>query len=73
MPDMDGVSCMFAYSEFLNKTGEKCEYIIDGKPKKEVNIVTNMYKIQLKSSNILNDDDKIVLVDTNESEIEKLI
>lgn len=68
MPDMDGVSCMFAYSEFLNKIGEKCEYIIDGKTKKEVNIVTNMYKIKLKSSNILSDDDKIILVDTNEPE-----
>ena len=68
MPDMDGVSCMIGYSEFLQNKGEECEYIIDGKPKKEVEIVCNKFNINLKQSlsNNLNKDDKIILVDTNE-------
>ena len=66
MPDMDGVSCMYAYSELLNKLGKKCAYIIDGKPKKEVEIVCDIFNIELDYSNKLKKDDKIILVDTNE-------
>ena len=67
MPDIDGISCMCAYSELLNKQGKKCEYIIDGRPKKEVEIVCNMFEIRLNSSKSFSSDDKIILVDTNET------
>lgn len=68
MPDMDGVSCMIGYSEFLNQKGEECKYIIHGEPKREVKIVCNKFNIDLKkiSSCKLNEDDEIILVDTNE-------
>ena len=35
-PDLDGVSCMFAYSELLNKMGIEANYYIWGEPKNEV-------------------------------------
>ena len=38
-PDLDGVSCMYAYSELLNKQGEEANYFIWNKPRQEVEIV----------------------------------
>ena len=68
MPDMDGVSCMIGYAEFLNQKGENCKYIIKGEPKREVNIVCDKFKINLKKllSYKLNANDEVILVDTNE-------
>ena len=70
MPDMDGVSCMIGYAEFLNQKENECKYIIDGDPKREVNIVCDKFNINLKklASDKLNANDKIILVDTNELE-----
>lgn len=66
MPDMDGVACMYAYSELLNKQEQKTGYFINGEPKKEVKIVCEMFDIKLESEKSISDEDKIILVDTNQ-------
>lgn len=65
MPDMDGISCMYAYSELLNKQNIETTYLITGEPKKEVKIVCDLFNIQLKGIKNINKEDKIILVDTN--------
>lgn len=67
MPDMDGIACMYAYSELLNKENIKTNYLIDGEPKKEVKIVCDLFNIKLKSIEELDASDKIILVDTNDT------
>lgn len=67
-PDMDGISAMYAYSEYLNKCGKKSCYYYEGTVKKEVQIVSEMYGIEINNNKIINSTDKIVLVDTNSLE-----
>jgi len=66
-PDLDGVSCMYAYSEFLNKNGEQAGYFILHEPKQEVRIVCSFFGIDLKSleKNEISKNDKFVAVDLN--------
>ncbi len=64
-PDMDGISLMYAYTELLNKKGEQANYYFEGTIKKEVEIVLNKFNIKLNNINKIENDDKIVLVDTN--------
>ena len=64
-PDLDGVSSMYAYSEYLNKIGIPTNYYIKGNPKKEVGIVCNLFKIQLEGEKEIEENQKIVIVDTN--------
>lgn len=66
-PDLDGTACMFAYSELLNKLGEEANYAIWNKPKQEVEIVCNIFKIKLKGLEIekIPKNSKVVLVDLN--------
>ena len=47
-PDLDGVSSMYAYSEYLNKQGIDCGYYISGKQKQEVDIVCEIFDIKLE-------------------------
>ena len=73
-PDMDGISLMYAYTEFLNKKGEQAEYYFEGTMKKEAEIVLNKFNIKLNTATRIENEDKIVLVDTNYlSEIPKAI
>lgn len=73
-PDMDGISLMYAYTEFLRKNGENANYYFEGTMKKEAQIVLDMFNIKLENVDKIEDDDKIVLVDTNYlSEISKSI
>ena len=65
-PDMDGIGSMYAYVEFLRKKGEVAEYYFEGIPKKEVGIVLEKFKIELKCANKVNRDDEVVMVDNNE-------
>lgn len=62
-PDLDGISCMYAYAEFLNKIGKKANYYIEGNIKKEIEIVCELFNISLKREEILGE--KIIIVDTN--------
>lgn len=64
-PDMDGISAMYAYTEYLRKKGEEAEYYYEGKPKTEVQIVLDTFNIKLNNIDKIEDDDKIVMVDTN--------
>ena len=64
-PDMDGISLMYAYTEFLRKKGEDAEYYFEGTIKKEAEIVLKMFNIHLNNIARIENNDKIVLVDTN--------
>jgi len=65
-PDLDGVSAMYGYSEYLNKKSQNVEYYINGFPKKEVDIVSEIFDIKLSiDDKKIQQEDKTVLVDTN--------
>lgn len=64
-PDMDGISLMYAYTEFLRKKNENAEYYFEGTMKKEAEIVLKTFNINLNNIAKIENDDKIVLVDTN--------
>lgn len=66
-PDLDGVACMYAYSELLNIQGEEANYFINGEPRTEVHIVCQKFNIKLngiKAEDISNLSE-FVLVDCN--------
>lgn len=64
-PDMDGISLMYAYTELLRKKGEQSEYYFEGTMKKEAEIVLQKFNIKLNNATRIENEDKIVLVDTN--------
>lgn len=68
-PDLDGTSSMYAYSEFLRKTGKESDYYIEGEPMQEVQIVCDMFDIALKGAKEIGDEDKVIVVDTNDLEL----
>ena len=63
-PDLDGVAASYAYAEFLQKTGQKANYYIEGEPKKEVDIVCNLFHISLSSCQEI-ENSPVIIVDTN--------
>lgn len=65
-PDIDGIGCMYAYAELLKKRGENAEIFFEGKPKKEVEIILEKFKIKLHNLNKISSTDKVILVDNNE-------
>ena len=67
-PDLDGVSSMYAYSEYLNKKGIASDYYIKGNPKKEVGIVCDQFDINLVGCNEISEEQEVVVVDTNNLE-----
>lgn len=66
-PDIDGIACMYAYAELLNKQGENAQYFIWGTPKQEVSIVCNMFGITLKylKPEQIAESSEFVIVDFN--------
>ena len=64
-PDLDGISSMYAYSEYLNKTGKESRYYVRENIKTEPHIVCGMFGIELDSVNEIEKDANIVLVDSN--------
>lgn len=64
-PDMDGISLMYAYTELLRKKGGQAEYYFEGTMKKEAKIVLQKFNIDLNTVTRIENEDKIVLVDTN--------
>lgn len=64
-PDLDGISSMYAYSEYLNKTGKSSRYYVRENIKTEPHIVCDMFGIELDSVDEIEKDANIVLVDTN--------
>ena len=67
-PDLDGVSSMYAYAEYLNKTGILSNYFIKGEPKKEVGIVCDLFQIKLEGEKTIKEGQEVVIVDTNNME-----
>ena len=67
-PDLDGVSTMYAYAEYLNKIGINSSYYVWGIPKKEVAIVCNMFNISIEGVTSIEENQEVVLVDTNNLE-----
>lgn len=64
-PDLDGISSMYAYSEYLNKIGKLSRYYVRENIKTEPHIVCDMFGIELDSVDEIDNDANIVLVDTN--------
>ena len=65
-PDIDGVSCMYAYSELLNRQGDNVTYYIWGNPKNEVEIVCEMFDIKLGGlKEIPKEDNQFIICDLN--------
>lgn len=64
-PDIDGIASMYAYSEYLRKKGFDADYYFEGIARKEVQIVLDTYNIKLNNIDKINNDDEVVLVDTN--------
>lgn len=67
-PDLDGVSSMYAYAEYLNKIGIPSNYYIKGNPKKEVGIVCNLFNIELNGLKEIYANQEAVVLDTNNLE-----
>jgi manganese-dependent inorganic pyrophosphatase len=66
-PDIDGVSCSIAYSEFLKKKGFQAKACICGSPNKEAMFVLNRFKVKSEDcSDFLNE--KVIVVDTSKPE-----
>ena len=57
-PDLDGISSMYAYSEYLNKTGKESRYYVRENIKTEPHIVCDMFGIELDSVDEIEEDAK---------------
>lgn len=68
-PDLDGVACMYAYSEFINKVGAKANYCVFGEVQNEAKIVCEKFRIELKGVEKIEGNDKVIIVDTNDPKI----
>ncbi|MBQ9318293.1 MAG: DHH family phosphoesterase [Bacilli bacterium] len=64
-PDMDGLSIMYAYTEYLRKTGNNANYYFEGSLKKEAEIILDYFNIKLDNIVDISDTDEIIIVDTN--------
>jgi manganese-dependent inorganic pyrophosphatase len=62
-PDLDGVACAYAYSEFLNKTGVDSKPAFFGEPHIEALFILSEFDIKIDNAENL-DLEKIILVDT---------
>ena len=62
---MDCVASAYAYSEFLNKKGEKANYFISGMVQSEVDIVCSMFNIKLANVIKKVEDEQVIVVDIN--------
>lgn len=66
-PDLDGVSCMYAYAELLNRQEEETKYFMWDCPKNEVKIVCDIFGITLHSmkEESISEKDEFIAVDLN--------
>ena len=63
--DLDCVASAYAYSEYLNKKGENTNYFISGVVQNEVEVVCNMFGIELTSGVKSINGEPVIVVDTN--------
>ncbi len=64
-PDLDAVASSYAYAEYLNRRNQKSDYFIYGTPQKEVQIVTDMFRINLLGAKNIKISQDIIILDTN--------
>lgn len=64
-PNLDAVASSYAYSEYLNKRNKKSDYFIYGTPKKEVQIITEMFNINLKGTQVIKTNQDIIILGAN--------
>lgn len=67
-PDLDGVACMFAYTEFLCKQGANAIPVIAGEPHIEAKFVLDKFNISnfTNIENISEDINEVILIDTSD-------
>lgn len=65
-PDLDGVACLYAYSEYLNQTGINSIPMIFGVPQEESGFIMAKLGLKIKNADDIElDFEKIILVDTS--------
>lgn len=62
---MDGLSIMYAYAEYLRKTGNNADYYFEGSLKKEAKIILEYFHIKSNNCVDIDNNDEIIIVDTN--------
>ena len=67
-PDLDGVACAYAYSEFLNKNNKKSITVLFGVPDKEAEYVLEKYNISPyeDGDKLISEAEKIIIVDASD-------
>lgn len=66
-PDLDGLACVLAYADFLNKIGQKAIPSIFGKHHEEADHVIKKYSLKINiKENDPNNYEKIILVDSSD-------
>lgn len=65
IPDLDGVACAIAYSEFLSQKGIPCKTLFADRINFEAKFVTDQLEIDapIYTNEIINSDDKFIMVD----------
>lgn len=72
-PDLDGLACSYAYTEYLKKKGIDADYAIFGRPFEEAKFILRKAKVRLKKTAVTGEE-KFILVDTSiVSRIPKII
>lgn len=66
-PDLDGVGCLYAYSELLNKTGGEYFAQVSQTPHHEAQWVLDYLGVKIPSLSVTNEDN-VILVDTSNPE-----
>ena len=67
-PDLDGTACAIAYAELLKKQGKNAKVALFGTLHKEAEFVFKTFNIDKpdQAENILNQEDKLILVDASD-------
>lgn len=67
-PDLDGVASAIAYAELLKKQGKNAKAALFGTPHREAQFVFKTFNIDkpAQAENILNQEDKLILVDASD-------
>jgi manganese-dependent inorganic pyrophosphatase len=67
-PDLDGTACVYAYAEFLNKTGRKAIAALFGEPHREAQFVMEQFSIPAfeNAEFVVDDCEGVILVDASD-------
>jgi len=65
-PDLDGLACVYAYKEFLSKTGQEVGTMIFGRIHEEARYLLDRFKIHFKNDEVDLSTAKIIIVDSSD-------